>query len=327
MSDLADRIAHLSPEKRELLELLMAREQTSQPDNAPASPLPADAAAPPSKALVEAIRSSQYSSYTYVSPHEKKTQTRQLYNLVSNQLNASPFREHAFFLNLGYLPDHHPAYSQIALPEHLLNKNCIRLVLEVIGDCDIHRDVETLDVGCGRGGTIAVLNRYFQPRKTTGVDLSSSAIAFCKEHHGYPTAHFLEGDSENLPFADASFDVVTNLESSHSYPDVMAFYREVSRVLRAGGYFLYTDLFAVERLEMQLNHLQDNGLRLERRQDITTNVLLSCDEIGKTHFNAFAKDNDADFMGNLLGVPGSKLYNDMRDGHTTYQIFKFVKAK
>jgi ubiquinone/menaquinone biosynthesis C-methylase UbiE len=199
--------------------------------------------------------------------------------------------------------------------------------LEVIGDCDIHREVETLDVGCGRGGTIAVLNRYFQPRKTTGIDLSSSAIAFCKRHHHYPNAHFLEGDSEHLPFADASFDVVTNLESSHSYPDVTAFYREVSRVLRAGGYFLYTDLFAVNRLEQQLHHLQAQGLDLERRQDITPNVLLSCDEIGKTHFNAFAKDNDADFMGNFLGVPGSKLYNDMRDGQTTYQIFKFKKTR
>ncbi len=325
MSDLSERIAHLSPEKRELLELLMAREQTTAPHDTASAPLVEDAA-PPSKALVDAIRSSQYSTYTYASSHEKKTQTRQLYNLVSQQLNASPFREHAFFLNLGYLPDHHPTYSQIELPEHLLNKNCIRLVLEVIGDCDIRRDTETLDVGCGRGGTISVLNRYFQPRKTTGVDLSATAIAFCKRYHHYPNAHFLEGDSENLPFADASFDVVTNLESSHSYPDVTAFYRGVARVLRAGGHFLYTDVFAVDRLELKLNQLQNEGLYLERRQDITSNVLLSCDEIGRTHFNAFAKDNDADFMGNFLGVPGSKLYNDMRDGHTTYQIFKFVKA-
>ncbi|PON19461.1 class I SAM-dependent methyltransferase [Candidatus Entotheonella serta] len=311
MSDLDDRIANLSPEKRELLKLLMAREQTSPSDTDPTSAVDdVRDMAPPDHTLVEAIRSSQYVSYTYVSAHEKKIQTRHVYNLVSRQLNASPFREHAFFLNLGYLPDHNPSYSQITLPEHLLNKNCIRLVLEVIGDCDIHHEVETLDVGCGRGGTISVLHRYFQPRKMTGLDLSSSAIAFCKRHHRYPNVHFLEGDSENLPFADASFDVVTNLESSQSYPNVTAFYGGVSRVLRTGGYFLYTDLFAVDRLESQLNQLQDYGLRLERRQDITTNVLLSCDEIGKTHFNVFAKGNDADFMGNFLGVPGSKLYND-----------------
>ena len=318
MSNLDDRIARLSPEKRELLELLLADKEEPSPSLEP--PLQV-----PSQAVIEAIRSSQYASYTYVSPGEKKTQTRQLYNLVSRQLNASPFQEHAFFLNLGYVPDHHPASSQIALPDHLLNKNCIRLVLEVIGDCDIHREAETLDVGCGRGGTITVLQRYFQPRKTTGVDLSSSAVAFCKRRHHYPNAHFLEGDAERLPFADASFDVVTNLESSHSYPHVAAFYQEVARVLRAGGHFLYTDLFAVERLDLQLNLLSEQGLRLLRQRDITSNVLLSCDEIGKTHFNAFAPDNDADFMGNFLGVPGSKLYNDMRDGRTTYQIFKLQK--
>ena len=319
MSKLDDRIARLSPEKRQLLELLMARDEAPPPS-------PEPAVEPPPQDLVDAIRSSQYASYTYVSPDEKKTQTRQLYNLVSRQLNASPFQDHAFFLNLGYLPDHHPTYSQIELPDRLLNKNCIRLVLEVIADCDIHPETETLDVGCGRGGTITVLQRYFQPRRTTGVDLSSSAIAFCKRRHRYANAHFLEGDAERLPFADASFDVVTNLESSHSYPNVAAFYQGVARVLRPGGHFLYTDVFAIERLDQQLDLLRQHGLRLLHQRDITSNVLLSCDEIGKTHFNAFAPDNDADFMGNFLGVPGSKLYNDMRDGRTTYQIFKLQKT-
>ena len=170
-------------------------------------------------------------------------------------------------------------------------------MLEVIADCDIRPETETLDVGCGRGGTITVLQRYFQPRRTTGVDLSSSAIAFCKRRHRYANAHFLEGDAERLPFADAAFDVVTNLESSHSYPNVAAFYQGVARVLRPGGHFLYTDVFAIERLDQQLDLLRQHGLRLLHQRDITSNVLLSCDEIGKTHFNAFALGQRRRFYG------------------------------
>lgn len=330
MSDLAKRIANLPPEKRALFELLLAQEQDAPPASAPAATPPtADAdiyATTSSRDVLEAIRSSRFSSYTYASADAKKTQTRQLYNLVSQQLNASPFGSQAFFLNLGYVPDKNPGYAKINLPAYALNKNCIRLVLEVIGDCDIGGDCATLDVGCGRGGTIAVLHAYFQPKKMLGVDLSSSAIAFCKKYHTYRNTHFVEGDSEKLPFASNSFDIVTNIESSHNYPDVFEFYREVSRVLRPNGYFLYTDLFFIGHLDIYLKFLQDNGFIVERYQDITTNVLLSCDELGKTHFNTFSRDNEAGFMDNFLGIPGSKLYNDMKDGKTTYRLFKLKKV-
>ena len=39
-----------------------------------------------------------------------------------------------------------------------------------------------------------------------------------------------------------AFDVVTNIESSHTYPNLRGFFTEVRRVLRSGGRFLYTDL-------------------------------------------------------------------------------------
>ncbi len=224
------------------------------------------------------------------------------------------------------MPDHHPAFSQIELPTHALNKNCVRLVLEVIGDCPIQKHYETLDVGCGRGDTISVLHQYFQPQKMVGLDLSATAVAFCKRQHTYDNTHFLEGDAENLPFANASFDVVTNLESSHNYPNVFAFYQEVARVLRPNGDFLYTDLFSLNRLEQHTRSLQQNGLIIEQDRDITTNVFLSSDEIGQTHFNAFYQGNDNEFMTNFLAVPGSKMYNDMRDGNTTYRIYKLRKS-
>ncbi len=102
---------------------------------------------------------------------------------------------------------------------------------------------------------------------------------------------------------------------------------EISRILRLNGYFLYTDLFPADRLDVTLESLRENGFVVERNQDITTNVLLSCDERGKTHYTAFSRDNDSDFMSNFLGVPGSTIYNDLKDGKTTYRLFKLKKVR
>ena len=46
---------------------------------------------------------------------------------------------------------------------------------------------------------------------------------------------FEVGDAEHLPFEDESFEVVTNMESSHTYPNLRAFFSEVRRVLAKGG--------------------------------------------------------------------------------------------
>ena len=72
------------------------------------------------------------------------------------------------------------------------------------------------------------------PSETVGLDLSPVAIEFCRRAHNYPQVSFVCGDAEHLPFPAGSFDAVINIESSHSYPNVAAFYAEVYRVLEAG---------------------------------------------------------------------------------------------
>jgi ubiquinone/menaquinone biosynthesis C-methylase UbiE len=53
----------------------------------------------------------------------------------------------------------------------------------------------------------------------------------------------VHGDSERLPFADASFDVLTCCNSFHHYPHQPAVIREFRRVLRPGGMALLIDGF------------------------------------------------------------------------------------
>src|SRR5262249_52328626 len=137
-------------------------------------------------------------------PAALKASYKRFYDSVSAQLGASPYGKFSFFLNYGYAPDGKPELSAVALPDRYIHKNSVKLVLELIGDCPV-AGKRVLDVGCGRGGTVHVLITFFKPEQVSGLDLSTNAIAFCREAHKDPRVAFHEGDAEHLPFANSAF--------------------------------------------------------------------------------------------------------------------------
>ena len=76
-----------------------------------------------------------------------------------------------------------------------------------------------IDIGCGRGGNIAALSKYFKPLSIVGLDICPANIADCNAKSRGGESFYLVGDAENIPFADESFDVVLNIESAHAYPN------------------------------------------------------------------------------------------------------------
>ncbi len=114
-----------------------------------------------------------------------------------------------------------------------------------------------------------------------GLDLSESSIAHCTRRYARPGLRFVAGDAERLPFPDASFDAVLNVESSHCYPDVAGFFAAVARVLRPGGVLLFADLRVdgadgVAPKAGDVASLRDQvaaaGLVVVEEEDITANV-------------------------------------------------------
>jgi phthiocerol/phenolphthiocerol synthesis type-I polyketide synthase E len=247
---------------------------------------------------------------------------RRYYDEVNERLNTSGFGDVSYFLNYGYAPGDDPGQARVPLPRHCLNKNSIRLVLELVADCPVEgRSV--LDVGCGRGGTAHVLHTYLSAAQILGVDLSAEGVAFCHRAHSY--ARFLEADAEALPFRSACFDIVTNVESSHSYPERAAFYREVFRVLRPGGWFLYTDVLPTADTRRSLSALAETGLVLRAERDVTPNVLLSCRETAAHNAMAFGQHNDPAELHEFLGLPGSDVYQGMHDGGYRYFMLRLTR--
>ncbi len=309
MDDPRARLARLSPEKQRLLERLAARER--------ATPRPGPAA------VIDETRF----DFDKEEGIKEKSDIRAFYDAVNGQLNASELAGFSLFLNYGYVENDAPSFAQSRPSASTLGKNAVRLVLELVGDFPLRSSQRVLDVGCGRGGTVSVLRRYFEVGPVTGLDLSSVAIDFCARAHGDEATHFLVGDAEHLPFDDASFDVLTNVESSHAYPDPDAFFRQASRVLKPGGVFLYTDIVATQDRKAREAFLATLGLFPEHFRDITSNVLLSCDETAASHTRAFRSDNSAAIMERFLGVRGTALYDAMKDGTQKYLLYRFRKGE
>ena len=86
-----------------------------------------------------------------------------------------------------------------------------------------------LDVGCGTGGNLLLLSKYGDAE---GVDVSPDAVSFCRERG---LQQVKQGTAEQLPYGDATFDLVTALDVVEHLDDDLAGLKEMRRVLRPGG--------------------------------------------------------------------------------------------
>lgn len=100
---------------------------------------------------------------------------------------------------------------------------------------DAMRDRDVLDVGCGQG---IDLTRFARGgARVTGIDLTPRHVELATKHLAALEleATIVQGDAEAMPFADASFDLVSSNGVLHHTPGFDAALREIHRVLRPGG--------------------------------------------------------------------------------------------
>jgi len=100
-----------------------------------------------------------------------------------------------------------------------------------------------LDVGCGGGLTVRKLAAIAAEGKVYGVDFSEESVAASrrtnKQWIEVGRVEIREASVSRLPFSDAKFDLVTAVETIVFWPDLAADMREVLRVLKAGGTFIF----------------------------------------------------------------------------------------
>nr|MBA2467513.1 class I SAM-dependent methyltransferase [Sphingomonas sp.] len=194
--------------------------------------------------------------------------------------------------------------------------------------------LELLEVSCGRGGGLnAFVDAAPGVFKATGLDVAASAIAFCRSTYGESDAlHFVEGSALDLPFADASFDVLLNVEASNDYGDRPRFFSEVARVLRPDGIFLYTDSFRVAHAAEMQAQLAAAGFAAGF-DDITGNVAEACRldsprrrELVRRQAPLAARLALKRQLANYAGIEGSSKYRQFAERRRAYLMTAATKA-
>ena len=116
-----------------------------------------------------------------------------------------------------------------------------------------------LDLGCGSGRDVYALAQLVGPTgSVVGVDMTDEQLAIAEKyraHHagvfGYDNVKFLQGYIERLEDLDlkpGSFDVIVSNCVVNLSPDKDAVMRGVHRLLKPGGEFFFSDVYANRRV-------------------------------------------------------------------------------
>ena len=102
-----------------------------------------------------------------------------------------------------------------------------------------------LDVSTGAGHTALALAPHVS--RVVAADITPEMLAVARRlaaGRGLANVEFCQADVRALPFAGASFDIVTCRTAAHHYPQLAEAVREMVRLLRPGGRLIVSDTVA-----------------------------------------------------------------------------------
>jgi SAM-dependent methyltransferase len=109
----------------------------------------------------------------------------------------------------------------------------MQAILRDAGALDMPAPRLAVDIGCSRGFFTAPLAPYFS--SVVGVDIDAHALHLAQAESRSPNVGFVSGDSQRLPFADASAQLVICNHVYEHVPEAERLFNEIERVLAPGG--------------------------------------------------------------------------------------------
>jgi ubiquinone/menaquinone biosynthesis C-methylase UbiE len=253
----------------------------------------------------------------------KRFNAKVTYELLAKYIPAEDWR----FMNYGYVPA--AEETPLQLPANFTNQP---LPLQMYHYLGIQRNLQNktvLEVGSGRGGGANYLATQQHPARYVALDLAQNAIDLCRKLYSAPNLEFVQGSAEALPFANESFDVVVNVESSHAYGNVPNFLSEVRCVLRPGGSLLVVDFRnQVAAMDDFRAQIQATGLIIRHEENISARVIQAIeaeDPAKRARIEKLVPKRWQALFAQFAGVVGSPFYNTLKEGTRVYHRFVIDK--
>jgi demethylmenaquinone methyltransferase/2-methoxy-6-polyprenyl-1,4-benzoquinol methylase len=117
---------------------------------------------------------------------------------------------------------------------------------KAVGRLAFRRPIKVLDLGCGPGSmTFALAAKAPSASEIHGIDISEDQLRYARAHTQKTgcSIEFHKASMDELPFPDASFDMVMSSMALHETPPQVrrAAISETARILRPDGLFLLVD--------------------------------------------------------------------------------------
>ncbi|MEI7690528.1 MAG: methyltransferase domain-containing protein [bacterium] len=174
-------------------------------------------------------------------------------------------------------------------------------VADAIENLQIRKGSKILDLGCGNGRVIEILEKF--NISYTGLDISENLIKLAQKK--YPDKNFIVSDLLKTPLSDDEFDYVLSIATLHHIPSEeqrLNAFLEINRILRPGGTILITVWYfwddPVFKKEMDEKYISQESTKTELEygdflkpwKDNNKNVL------AERYFHAWGKTEIEDLL-------------------------------
>lgn len=229
------------------------------------------------------------------------------------------------FMNLGYENETpFPVHAGDETDAHHIALYS-RLLRAVPGIKNRNESYQVLEVGCGRGGGCYVMKEYLQLQNITGIDISSGNIRFARKL--VPGVTFETGNADTFTFPE-TFDLIVNLESSHTYPSRQTFFNRVAAVMHNDSYFVFGDVMRAEKTTRVEELLRESGFET-----------LSCEMVNERVVRALRNRAGKTFplssrfprlvpkaLHNFFVTPHSDTFRKLASGEIEYRLYVLKKC-
>lgn len=160
-------------------------------------------------------------------------QERILFRMASRRLVPPSEEDLTSYLSADY-SKHVKTPSTIAFDDGPV---VFRLFGEQVLSPAMFKNMRVLDIGSGLGGR-TVYYGTLDAAEVTGIEPNAHFHGEAEKflaYRGQRNVRFVQGCAEQLPFPDASFDMVISVDSLEHVADPLATLREIRRVLTPGG--------------------------------------------------------------------------------------------